>query len=157
MSLSINRLLDLAGKQDERKEMLGKNPDIPERYNSIKGMQMSSDKNMGNDPSTYDKFGEVMRQDRQHRYNATNLYLDIHKKNGVALPIYTLEGYLDPGNRRRMSDPMHAPPPDMSVGTERQIFETGPNEDVAHDNVSLVQLAHQNYNKFINRYNIPTR
>jgi len=53
------------------------------------------------DPSTYDKFGEVMRQDRSHRYNVTNLYLDIKKNKGVELPVYKLEGWLDPGNRRK--------------------------------------------------------
>ncbi len=157
MSLSINRLLDLSGQQDDRKEKLGKNPDIPERYHSIKGMKAPSNKNEQFDSSSYDKFGEIMKQDRDKRYNATNLYLDIKGKNGTALPIYTLEGYIDPGVRRRMQDSLHAPPPDLSIGTESQIMSTGQNEEKSHDNVSLIQMAHQNYVRFINRYNIPTR
>lgn len=157
MSLSISKLLDLSNNNDKRKEKLGINPDIPERYSTLKkfgGIQGTSDKNF--DHSNFDKFSEIMRQDRYKRYNATNLFLDVRSKRGTQLPNYDLEGWIDPAQRRRYVDAIHAPPPDLSVGTERQEFATGKDEEVEFDNTSLVQMAHRNYNKYINRYNIPT-
>ncbi len=159
MSLSISKLMDLVGDNNKEKDLIGdRNPDIPFRYNKIKGVKGMKIKgnNHNYNPSELDQFNEVMKQSAAKRYDMSGLHLDLKQKKGTQPIFQEMEGWIDPATRRRAYDPNHAPPFDYAIGGAFQKFGTDKDETTSHDNVSLIQMAHANYNKWLNRYNVPS-
>lgn len=155
MSLSINKLLNLAGI-NEKEKMIDKNPDFPDRYNKVRGLKKPSDKNHNYDAYEFDQFNLIMRPSRDDLENVTNLHLNIKNKLGTQQPYDTSEGWFDPAQKRRTHDPNKAPPFDFTFGSEDQKFGTDKDEMVSHNNEGLVKMAHTNYMNYMNRYNVPS-
>lgn len=68
---------------------------------------------------------------------------------------FSRDGHIDPNNIRREQDPEHANPNDFSAGSEGISYKLPKSAYVAHDNVGLIQLAHQNYVNYKTRFNLP--
>lgn len=155
MSLSISKLLDLAGGK-EKDPLDNRNPDLPVRYDKVKGIKKSSNKTQTYEPYDYDQYNTIMKPSREDQYNVTNLYLNIKSKPGVKQPFTTSEGWFEPAQRRREYDPNAAPPFDFVFGSEDQEFGTTKSELGSKNNAGLVKQAHVNYMNYLNRYNVPT-
>ncbi len=159
MSLSISKLMDLVGDKNKGSDLNIENPDIPNRYKKltgVKGMIAPNNKNHNYSPYEFDLFNEVMKQSAAKRYDMSGLHLDLKQKKGTEPIFQETEGWIDPAQRRRAYDPNHAPPFDYVNGAAFQKFGIDKDEQVAHDNVSLIQMAHKNYNNYLNRYNVPS-
>lgn len=156
MSFSISKLMNLVD-QNKPREMLNEgNPDLPNRYKNLKGMKAPNNKNHDFNPYEFDHFNEVMKQSGAKRYDMSSLHLDLKQRKGTEPIFQETEGWIDPAQRRRAYDPNHAPPFDFVNGAAFQKFGIDKDETTSHDNVSLIQEAHKNYNNYINRYNVPS-
>lgn len=156
MPFSISKLMEAIGDNKPREVLNEGNPEIPNRYNKLKGMQVPNNTNHNFSPYDFDHYNEIMKQSGAKRYDMSGLHLDLKQKKGTEPIFQETEGWIDPAQRRRAYDPNHAPPFDFVNGAAFQKFGTEPSENVAHDNVSLIQTAHKNYNNYINRYNVPS-
>ena len=164
MSLSISKLLDLNGN-GERDKYIGSDPSFPNRNPNNKMVRPMNEKNQGYDPYEYDQFNQIMKQSRQAEYNLSSLKMDIKSKapnpfdldSRVPRPFKTggLEGSLDPAQSRRRIDPNHAPPYDFNFGAESQKFGLPQSTHNSSNNESLIRMAHSNYLKSLNKYNVP--
>jgi len=65
------------------------------------------------------------------------------------------EGAIMPETIRQQEDPVNAPPDDFVGGARGKVFALPKSAYVAHDNVGLIQKAHQNFVNYKNRYALP--
>lgn len=158
MSFPISKLMSLVSKNEMNDEKLSDKLDskamkneFPDRYKKLRGL-MNTSNNDSYSPSDYDQFNVAMK------FNSANKGMqDLHLvvKNNIKKPygFEETESWIDPAQRRRATDPNHAPVFDFNAGSDFQQFTLDENEMKSHNNVSLVQQAHQSYYNYVNRYN----
>ena len=158
MSLPISKLMnlstpsqeDVAMNKDDKKKL---DNNAPMRQPNVKGIKKMSNRNHGYTPSDFDQFSIAMKQDMRDKGMQ-----DLHMTYVGAIPqnkqynFANTEGWIDPAQRRRLTDPNHAPPYDYVNGSNFQRFTNDSDETTSHNNVDLIRKAHQSYQNYINRY-----
>ncbi|MES2577057.1 MAG: hypothetical protein V4589_05565 [Bacteroidota bacterium] len=151
MSLPISKIMNL--DLDENKETKSRATlnEFPERYSKLKGLQEMKGKNHSYDLGQFDRFNIAMKQTKNKK-GMSDLYLDIKNKVKKPYGFEQTDGWIDPAQRRRQTDPNHAPPYDYVFGSNFQKFDNDNDERISHNNVDLIRKAHESYYNFIYRY-----
>lgn len=160
MSLPISKLMNLSTpsaeelkmSKDDKKKL---DNNAPMRQTNVKGIKQMSNKNHKYAPNDFDQFNVAMKQDMRDKGMQ-----DLHMAYASAIPqnkqysFANTEGWIDPAQRRRLTDPNHAPPYDYINGSAFQRFTNDADETTSHNNVDLIRKAHQSYQNYVNRYSM---
>ena len=92
-----------------------------------------------------------MKQSRNNK-GMQDLYYDFKSKIKKPYAFEQTDGWIDPAQRRRATDPNHAPPYDYNFGSNFQKFDNDSDEKISHNNVDLIRKAHESYYNSIYRY-----
>ena len=156
MSLPISKLMnlstpseaDVAMEKDSKKKL---DNEMPKRYNDLKGLKKIVNKNHSYQVDDFDQFNVAMKQDKRDK-GMQDLHMTYPARNKKQYAFADTEGWIDPAQRRRLTDPNNAPPFDFVNGSNFQKFTNDADETIAHNNVDLIKRAHQSYSNYISRY-----
>ena len=156
MSLPISKLIDLGLGPEENKnkkiKTRGQLNELPDRYKEVKHLKQISSNNHSFNPEEFDKFNVAMKQGKDNR-GMQDLHMNVYSKIKNHYDFADTEGWIDPAQRRRLTDPNSAPPFDYTFGSNHQRFTIDKDELIAHNNVDLIRKAHESYYNHVNRYN----
>lgn len=160
MSLPISKIMNLGQTDGSNEETTKKGKkfnkldnEAPKRQNNVKGIKKVVNRNHGYSPADFDQFSIAMKQDMRHK-GMQDLHMTypsaISQNKQYSFP--DTEGWIDPAQRRRLTDPDKAPPFDYVNGSNFQRFTNDADEKTSHNNVDLIRKAHLSYQNYINRY-----
>lgn len=158
MSLPISKLMNLNlpldGSQNKEIKTKSQKNEFPDRYDKLDFFKKPTNKNSIYELNEMDQFNMAMADNKYKNKSIQGLHLDIKSKVNPAYSFEGTDGWLDPGQRRRNTDPNSAPPYDYNFGSSYQKFSNDKDETVSHNNVALIQKAHESYYNWLNRYDV---